>query len=94
MGRLSLVFAVLLMLSAISLVTSRHQARQLFIDLDRQVAQARDLDVEWRRLQVDRAEHARNAKVDEVARGPLKMVSIVPARTIYLPQEVVSGEGQ
>ena len=94
MGRLSLVFAILLMVSAISLVTSRHQSRQLFIELDRQVAQARDLDVEWRRLQVDRAEHARNARVDEVARGPLKMVSIVPNRTMYLRQDQLSGGGQ
>lgn len=96
MGRLSLVFAALLMLSAISLVTSRHQARQLFIDLERQRAQARDLDTEWRRLQLDRAELARNARVDDVARKDLKMLSIVPEHTIYLHQPAASAgqEGQ
>jgi len=86
MGRLNLLVAALLMLSAISLVTSRHQARQLFIDLDRARAQARDLDTDWRRLQLERADYARNARVDEIARGDLKMISIVPDRTIYINQ--------
>lgn len=94
MGRLSLVLAALLMLSAISLVTSRHQARQLFIELERQVAQERDLDVEWRRLQIERAEFARNARVDDVARKQLKMHAIGPNQTIYLNQAQVGGGAQ
>lgn len=94
MGRLNLFVAALLMLSALSLVTSRHQARQLFIDLDRARAQARDLDTEWRRLQLERADYARNARVDEIARGELKMISIVPDRTIYLDQPSSTGGGQ
>jgi cell division protein FtsL len=94
MGRLNLFVAALLMLSALSLVTSRHQARQLFIDLDRARAQARDLDTEWRRLQLERADYARNARVDEIARGELKMISIVPDRTIYLNQPSSTGSGQ
>jgi cell division protein FtsL len=94
MGRLNLFVAALLMLSALSLVTSRHQARQLFIDLDRARAQARDLDTEWRRLQLERADYARNARVDEIARGELKMISIVPDRTIYLNQPSSTGGGQ
>lgn len=93
MGRLSLFVAALLMLSAISLVTSRHQARQLFIDLDRARAQARDLDTDWRRLQLERADYARNARVDEIARGDLKMTSIVPDRTIYLNQPSAAAAG-
>ena len=34
MGRVNLFVSVLLMLSAISLVTARYQARQLFVELD------------------------------------------------------------
>jgi len=91
MGRMNLFVAALLMLSAISLVTSRYQARQLFIDMERGAAQARDLDTEWRRLQLERAEAARNARVDQVARGELAMISIVPERTLYLNQPPVAG---
>ena len=39
MGRVNLIIAALLMLSAISLVTSRYQSRQLFVELGRDQAQ-------------------------------------------------------
>lgn len=84
MGRLSIVFAILLMLSAISLVTARYQSRQLFVASERQAAQARELDTDWRRLQLERAELARNARIDEIARQDLKMLSSSPDRTLYL----------
>lgn len=93
MGRASLIVAALLMLSAISLVTSRYQSRQLYIELGRGQAEARDLDTNWRRLQLERAELARNARVDRAARDELKMIPIVPDRTIYMvqPAAVVGG---
>ncbi|AHV91544.1 cell division protein FtsL [Bordetella holmesii] len=93
MGRASLIVAALLMLSAISLVTSRYQARQLYIELGRGQAEARDLDTNWRRLQLERAELARNARVDRAAREDLKMIPIVPDRTIYMvqPAPIVGG---
>ncbi|ARP96447.1 cell division protein FtsL [Bordetella genomosp. 13] len=86
MARMSLIVAALLMLASVSLVTSRYQSRQLFIELGRQQAQARDLDTDWRRLQLERAELARNARVDRAAREELKMIPAVPDRTIYLNQ--------
>jgi cell division protein FtsL len=86
MGRLCFFVATVLMLSAISLVTARYQARQLYVELDRSRTSARDLTITWRQLQLDRAEHARNAHVDKVARESLKMISIVPERTIYINQ--------
>ena len=42
MGRVNLIIAALLMLSAISLVTSRYQSRQLFVELGGDQAQERD----------------------------------------------------
>lgn len=86
MGRLSFFVAAFLMMSAISLVTARYQARQLYVELDQSRTKARELDITWRQLQLDRAEHARNAHVDRVAREELKMTSIVPDRTIYINQ--------
>jgi cell division protein FtsL len=88
MGRAVFVMAVLLMLSAISLVTARYQSRHLYILNEQLVTQARDLTVQWRHLQLERAELARNARVDEIARNTLRMVPIQPARTIYLQEPV------
>ena len=84
MGRLCLFFVLLLMLSAISLVTVRYQSRQLFVSAERQAAQALELDTDWRRLQLERAELARNARIDEIARQDLKMLPASPDRTLYL----------
>ncbi|HEY9281513.1 MAG TPA: cell division protein FtsL [Eoetvoesiella sp.] len=84
MGRLSLIFAALLMLSAISLVTARFQSRQLFVESERVAAKARELDADWRRLQLERAELARHARIDEAARQDLKMITTSPDRTLYI----------
>ena len=85
--------AVILMASAVSLVTSRYQARQLFVELDRSQSQMHVLDNEWRQLQLQRAELARNARVDRRARDVLKMIPIAPDRTIYLNQAPASQAG-
>ena len=90
MGRLCILVAGILMISAISLVTARYQARQLYVELDRSKTQALNFDIEWRQLQLDRAEQARNAHVDRLAREQLKMTSIVPERTIYINQSASS----
>ena len=92
MIRASVVVAVLLMFSAISLVTARYQSRLLFVASERLSAQAQDLDVEWRRLQLERAELARNVRVNKVARNQLDMVVPTPDSTIYMKDgHIVSG---
>jgi len=90
MSRLSLVLAVLLMLSALSLVTARFQARQLYIEAGRLEDKARQLDTDWRRLQLERAELARNARIDGMARADLHMVPGSPDRTIYIKNEAAA----
>ena len=84
MARLCLFLAAALMLSAISLVTARFQSRQLFVQHERAVAKARELDTEWRRLQLQRAELARNARIDDIARNELEMTTTSPDRTLYI----------
>lgn len=93
MARLSLFLSILLMLSAISLVTSRYHARQLFIEMERGNTLSNTLDTDWRRLQLERAELARNARIDRVARQDLKLIPVVPERTFYLNQAPISAVG-
>ncbi|HCP78683.1 MAG TPA: cell division protein FtsL, partial [Pusillimonas sp.] len=55
-------------------------------------AKTQELDVEWRRLQLERAELARNARVDQLARQELEMVVPTPAQTVYMKKgHIVSG---
>lgn len=84
MGRLSIFFALALMMSALSLVTARFQSRQLFVLAGELEDKAQQLDTDWRRLQLERAEVTRNARIDAVARGDLKMRPSTLDRTIYL----------
>ncbi|MPS25864.1 cell division protein FtsL [Pigmentiphaga sp.] len=86
MGRLLFVLTVALVGCALSLVSSQYKARSLFVELERVQAVARDLDVDWRRLQLEQTDHAKHALIDNVARTTLKMEPVTPARTIYLAQ--------
>ncbi|QCP83604.1 cell division protein FtsL [Alcaligenes faecalis] len=84
MMRLVITLSLVLMLSAISLVTARYQARELFVQTDRLATKAGELDTDWRRLQLERAELARNARVDDIGRNELGLVLSSPERTLYL----------
>lgn len=87
MARLAFFLAALLMLSAMSLVTARFQSRQLFIDSERLATREKDLDIEWRRLQLERAELARNVRIDQLARTELGMVAATHDRSLYIERK-------
>lgn len=93
MGRLAVVLAVLLMLSAISLVTARFQSRQLFVMTEMLSSKERDLETDWRRLQLERAELARNARTDLIARKELGMTSVGGDRIIYIEDATATTGG-
>ncbi len=87
MGRLLFILTAALIVSALSLVTSQYQGRSLYVELERAQVASRELDVQWRRLQLDQTEHAKQAQIDRVAKGQLKMDGVTPARTIYLARQ-------
>ena len=68
MTRVNLVLLAALVACALSLVTSRHQARKLTTELSRAEAQARAYDVEFGRLTLEQSTWAMPARVDKVAR--------------------------
>ncbi len=84
MSRLSVLLAVLLVLSALSLVSSQYRARQLFIDLDRAQITARRLDIEWRTLQIDQTNYSKHSLIEAAAERDLKMQRPSQRRTQYI----------
>ena len=94
MIRLSIFLAAALMLSALSLVTARFQSRQLYVQAEHLDARARQLDTDWRRLQLERAELVRLARIDRLARSDLGMVRASPERTLYLRHVRMAPEQQ
>ena len=86
MVRVNLVLLTVLIACALSLVTSRHQARKLFIDLEREVAQTRAYDVEYGQLQIEQSTWAMPARVERVAREQLRMQLPTPDRVEMLDE--------
>jgi cell division protein FtsL len=80
MVRINLVFLAALVACALSLVTSRHQARQLFVELEREQATARGYEVEYGQLQLEQSTWAMPARVEKIAREQLKMQLPAPSR--------------
>jgi cell division protein FtsL len=83
-GRLISFMALLLVMSALSLINSQYQARRLFIELERAQATAKQLEIEWAQLQLDQSSLAKHARIETNARRELNMVAVSPERTQYL----------
>jgi len=80
MVRLNLLLLAVLLACALSLVTSRHQARQLFVELEREQALARGYEVEYGQLQLEQSTWAMPARIEKIAREQLKMQLPGPGR--------------
>jgi cell division protein FtsL len=65
----------------ISLVTSRHQSRKLFVELERAQGEARAYEVEFGQLQLEQSTWATPARVEKIARASLGMDLPGAART-------------
>jgi cell division protein FtsL len=86
MVRVNLLLLAILVACGVSLVTSRHHARKLFVDLERGQAAARNYEIEYGQLQLEQSTWAMPARVEKIARTSLGMelpnaarVEIVPA---------------
>jgi cell division protein FtsL len=73
MARLNSVLLAVLVVCALSLVTSRHQARKLFVELEREQALARTHEVEYGQLQIEQSTWAMPARIEKIAREHLRM---------------------
>jgi len=83
-GRLSSLLTLLLVICALALVNAQYKSRQLFIELERAQAAARELDIEWAQLQLDQSTLGKHARIEANARRDLGMVPLTPARAQYL----------
>ncbi len=86
MVRVNLLLLAVLVACGLSLVTSRYQARKLFVDLERAQTEARSFETEYGQLQLEQSTWALPARIEKIARANLRMqvpaatrVEIVPA---------------
>ena len=92
MTRLSIVLLLLVIASALFLVRTQYESRLLYTELDRAVAEARRLETEHQRLQVEKRAQATPLRVERIARAQLNMRTATPAITQYVsdPQGVAT----
>ena len=86
MLRLNLILLAVLAACALALVTSQHQARKLYVELQKEHELAKQLEVEWGQLQLEASTWATHARVEKLATRALGMrvppasrVKVVPA---------------
>jgi len=84
MIRINLVLLLAVLASAIYLVSVQYDSRRLFTELDKSRSEARRLETEYERLQVEKRAQATPARVEKLAREKLQMRQASPAITTYV----------
>jgi cell division protein FtsL len=84
MTRLNLVLLLAVLASALYLVRTQYESRRLFAELDKTRAEARKLEIDNERLQVEKRAQATPLRVERLAKGQLQMRSATPAITQYV----------
>ena len=84
MTRLNLVLLLAVLVSALYLVRTQYESRTLVTDLDKATSEARKLETDNERLQVEKRAQASPSRVEQVAREQLQMRSATPAITQYV----------
>jgi cell division protein FtsL len=73
MTRLNLILFAVLIISALSLVTSQHKSRKLYFELQQQQEVAKLSETEWTQLQLEQSTWAMHSRLEQVATDLLHM---------------------
>ncbi len=85
MARLNLALVMILIACALALVTSQHRARKLYVELQREQALTKQLDVEWGQLQLEQSTWAMHGRIEKISTHKLNMRVPPPARVQVVP---------
>ncbi|MBK0394367.1 cell division protein FtsL [Ramlibacter algicola] len=86
MTRLNLVLLLALVVSAMLTVQVQYDSRRLTAETEKALAEARRLEIENERLQVDKRSFATPLRVERLAKDQLHMRPASPAITQYVTQ--------
>ena len=73
MARLNILLLIAVIACAIGVITSQHQARKRFVELESEQGSARKLSEEWTQLQLEQSTWATHQRVEAVAAKNLGM---------------------
>ena len=84
MTRLNLVLLLAVMVSALYLVRTQYESRSLTTELDKATSEARKLETDNERLEVEKRAQATPLRVEKLAKEQLQMRTATPAITQYV----------
>lgn len=73
MTKVNLLLLLAVIVCALGVVTSQHEARKLFVELQREKELAQQMEVEWGQLQLEQGTWAMGARVEKIAAARLQM---------------------
>lgn len=85
MARLNFLLLAALTACALALVTSQHQARKLYVELQKEQELAKQIEVEWGQLQLEQSTWATHARVEKLAVQALGMRAPPASRIQVVP---------
>lgn len=94
MTRLSVFLLLAVMVSALVLVHSQYETRRVFMALESARKEAKRLEIDQDRLQVERRAQATPLRVEQIARQQLQMRPASPAITQYVSAKDAAVSGK
>ncbi|MCE9550447.1 MAG: cell division protein FtsL [Betaproteobacteria bacterium] len=73
MTRVPLLLLLMVIICALSVVTSQDKARKLFVELQKEKDRSQQMEVEWGQLQLEQSTWAMPARVEKIAVDKLQM---------------------
>jgi cell division protein FtsL len=73
MTKANLALLCILITCALALVTAQHQARKLYVELQKEQELAKHLEIEWGQLQLEQSTWATHARIEKIAARELGM---------------------
>ena len=91
MTKLNILLVIALLASALLLVKTAYESRQLFAALDQARVEQKQLDAEYKRLDAEAQAQSTHLRVERTARERLQMRTATPGVTAYVFDPAASG---
>ncbi|MCB5186197.1 cell division protein FtsL [Methylobacillus gramineus] len=73
MTKLNLILFVVLIVTALGVITAQHKARKLYIELQQQQDASKQHEIEWGQLQLEQSTWAMHSRIEQIAEKRLNM---------------------
>lgn len=78
------VLFVLVLISALLVIVSKHQSRKLFVEVQQLNYRIDELNTEWSKLQLEQSAFSDHGRIERIARSRLSMVMPESDEVIFI----------